>query len=68
MGKTILELKVKKGFGWYDKQRKAISMTRCFECGRENYAPAVTTGECAWCGYDANGLVPEFLKGKKQEK
>jgi hypothetical protein len=24
------------------------------ECELENYAPAVATGKCAWCGFDAN--------------
>lgn len=38
--------------GWY--------LVRCFSCegygerGRENYAPAVATGCCAWCGFDIN--------------
>jgi uncharacterized OB-fold protein len=31
-----------------------IAMVKCFECGRVNYAPAVYSGHCAWCGYDAN--------------
>jgi len=31
-----------------------IFMTRCPKCHRENYAPAVSAGICAWCGYDAN--------------
>lgn len=38
--------------GWY--------LVRCFECpdagdrGRENYAMAVASGTCAWCGFDIN--------------
>lgn len=31
-----------------------IAMQRCFECGRENWAPAVYSGECVWCGYNPN--------------
>lgn len=31
-----------------------IFLRRCFECGRENWAPAVASGCCAWCGFDAN--------------
>jgi len=37
-------------------------LTRCFECGRENYLPAVASGVCAWCGYDLN--QDEQIKAK----
>lgn len=33
---------------------KLICMVRCFNCGKENYIPMVSTGLCAWCGHDAN--------------
>lgn len=26
-------------------------LVRCPRCKKENYAPAVATGQCAWCGY-----------------
>lgn len=29
-------------------------MIYCLKCKKENYIPAVSTGICAWCGYDAN--------------
>jgi ribosomal protein L37E len=29
-------------------------VVRCPACKRENYAMAVATGVCAWCGWDAN--------------
>lgn len=29
-------------------------LVRCPECKKENYAMAVSSGICAWCGYDAN--------------
>jgi ribosomal protein L37E len=29
-------------------------MVRCPECGRENYAPSVASGVCAWCSYNGN--------------
>jgi len=33
-----------------------LYLVRCYECdpeyGRENYAPAVATGQCAWCGWE----------------
>ena len=38
-----------------DAERK-LFLVRCFACsederGRENYAMAVASGECAWCGW-----------------
>ena len=32
---------------WADDQ---FYLQRCFDCGRENWAPAVASGSCAWCG------------------
>ena len=29
-------------------------LVRCPKCGKENYAMAVSSGVCAFCGYDAN--------------
>lgn len=29
-------------------------LARCPKCKRENWAPAVASGVCAWCGHDAN--------------
>lgn len=29
-------------------------MVYCPKCDLENYAPAVASGTCAWCGYDLN--------------
>jgi hypothetical protein len=42
------------------EQMKTIELLiRCYTCdpvnGRENYAPAVATGRCAWCGADKHG-------------
>lgn len=28
-----------------------VYLQRCPLCGRENYAMAVATGQCCWCGY-----------------
>ncbi len=47
-------LKIGKGEG-YKREDGALCMIRCFECGLENYAPAVHSGKCAWCGHDADG-------------
>jgi hypothetical protein len=29
-------------------------MVYCPKCFKENYAPVVATGKCAWCGHDGN--------------
>ena len=41
------------GVGYKDEDG-TICMTRCFKCGRENYALNVSSGTCAFCGYDPN--------------
>jgi ribosomal protein L37E len=48
-----------KGFGFYAERHgeKVIYLVRCFKCGKENYAPAVATGKCSWCGFDANKVT-----------
>lgn len=28
-------------------------LVRCPSCKRENYAPSVSSGQCAWCGWSA---------------
>lgn len=28
-----------------------LYLTRCPKCDRENYAMAVSSGQCAWCGW-----------------
>jgi ribosomal protein L37E len=38
----------------YHTTKDTIHMVRCFECGRENWAMAVASGQCAWCGFNAN--------------
>lgn len=43
-------------------QTKQIYMERCPKCRKENYAPAVATGQCAWCGYKA---TEEDINGKE---
>lgn len=59
MKKDCEDIRRRNGFGYIKVQsngRKLICMQRCFECGRENYAPAVATGQCAWCGYNPNPM------------
>ena len=36
-------------------------MVRCPKCNKENYAPAVSTGQCAWCGYVLNRLADKII-------
>jgi len=31
-----------------------VCLERCAICRKENYALAVLSGQCAWCGWDAN--------------
>jgi hypothetical protein len=37
------------------EETNELYLQRCFVCdpirGRENWAPAVATGQCAWCGW-----------------
>lgn len=44
------------GYGFRQKYGRTIFLMRCPKdnCQRENYAPAVASGVCAWCGFDAN--------------
>ena len=49
----MTDIKTGKGFGYKDEGGK-ICMQRCFECGRENWVVAVSSGQCAFCGHDAN--------------
>jgi ribosomal protein L37E len=44
------------GFGYRAKNKEdaKICLIRCPKCGKENYAMAVTTGSCAWCGFNPN--------------
>ena len=28
-----------------------LYLVRCFACNKENYSPAVASGQCAWCGW-----------------
>ena len=48
------------GFGYKDTDGR-ICMQRCFQCGKENYAWAVYSGFCAWCGYTPNEEKEELI-------
>jgi len=36
------------------KTKDTIYLQYCPNCGKENYAFAVSSGQCVWCGFDAN--------------
>ena len=44
-----------KGYVYWNKEGRP-GVIRCMECGRENYAPAVSSGSCAFCGWQARYL------------
>ena len=43
------------GFGWQSKKNGKIHITRCPNCGSENYALALY-GVCVWCPFEQEGL------------
>ncbi|MBR3254575.1 hypothetical protein IKF88_02485 [Candidatus Saccharibacteria bacterium] len=45
----------------FKDEKGKVYLVRCPKCGKENWAPAVAHGICAWCGYNANG-------GKNEQK
>jgi len=50
---------------WYIVDGRTY-LTRCPKCGLENWAPAVASGKCAWCGYTPE-LPRNTHKLKKEE-
>lgn len=45
-----------KGYGFINRETKHISLIKCPDCGRENYAMNVMSGDCTWCPFKANNL------------
>ena len=43
-------------------------LVRCPKCKKENYALMVSSGICAWCGYDANEEEDGHRVSKKANK
>ena len=40
-------------------------LTRCGDCGKENWGPAVASGHCAWCGAGPAGQeTPAIVRGE----
>lgn len=36
------------------KKDGTLALQKCPKCNKENYAMAVLSGICCWCGYNAN--------------
>lgn len=45
-----------------------ILLIRCPRCGRENWAPSVAGGICAWCGFDGKTLINSTDNGNKSNE
>lgn len=45
-----------KGHGFIGHDDKAIGLTKCPMCGKENYAMSVIDGVCAWCGFSVHDI------------
>lgn len=43
-----------KFIGFKGLKSDRICVERCGSCGKENYAMAVLSGQCCWCGWDPN--------------
>jgi hypothetical protein len=56
---------IPKGCFWAEKAKK-LYMEYCPKCERENYAPAATSGICAWCHWDVN--KNKYYKEEKMKK
>lgn len=50
---TLTKEPVSKGYVWKAKEGAQLFVQRCPHCERENWGPAVASGQCAWCGYVA---------------
>jgi ribosomal protein L37E len=43
-----------------------LYLVRCPRCGMENYAPAVISGQCVWCGWkDGDDICTESAMARK---
>ncbi len=50
-----------KGFAYLGRKNKNLGLMRCPECGKENYAMSVSSGECAWCDFDVTLFKQEII-------
>ena len=42
-----------------EEDERSIYLQRCGSCRKENWAVAVASGVCCWCGWDANKAILE---------
>ena len=49
---------IKEGVDFYPESGTLL-LIRCPKCGKENYAPQVSSGICSWCGFDSRELFKE---------
>jgi hypothetical protein len=61
-----LEFDNKRGKAFIGKEDLKIGLERCPICDTENYAPAVMSGRCYNCGFDANSV--ELIKYYEESK
>ena len=52
----------KRGYGFVTPSGK-FYMVRCGACGRENWAMAVASGQCCWCG-DTGPEIKQEARGE----
>jgi ribosomal protein L37E len=50
----------------YYPDSNELLLIRCPKCGSENYAPAVCSGVCVWCGFNGYDLLKEGNKELKE--
>ena len=53
---------------WNNDGEETLLLMRCPKCGKENWAPHVATGTCAWCGYDAHELLTSNTENNEKEQ
>ncbi len=49
--------------GIVGKSDNKIYLEKCPMCRLENYAPAVASGVCAWCGWDVKPEWEQHMRG-----
>lgn len=46
----------------YETKLGSVGLQRCPECSKENWAIAVTSGRCSWCGWDLSLFMENIRK------
>jgi hypothetical protein len=58
-GYDHIPVRIGKGRGYIGLKSGSLGLTRCPACERENWALAVATGQCCWCGWAYTGELPD---------